>query len=173
MDKYLFIEMLKNVKDPSEFKNIIEASNLAVSDIMTEVSLCLTKKFLSDNKYTTTQALYNLLHPQKKYILYVYILDSNGEIQMIGTKEEILNYITNDTYSRICQSRDSTPEFQNVKKETVYSHYESKFTENHHNGEPIEYYDSVLTNAVFSYDYYQVFDMDYVNELSNKNKAQQ
>lgn len=186
MDKYTYIKILHSINDEDEFNNVIKGTKLTPSDLKSEISSILTDRYLSENKGTISHALFNLLNPKKKYMLTNKVSDDDSQIELIGTKEEVIDYMVNSTYSRIEDMRADTPEFQFITKEDTLKYYDTNFRNvklvkgtsnvigtyhywNYGNEYNIDFYDMYLLGEI-NVDYYLIYDMDDIETLSKSNK---
>lgn len=193
MDKHIFIKVLHTINEEDDFNNMIDATGITTVELKSEISYILTDRYLNEHresnpekKHPVASALFNLLNPKKKYMLTVKVSDDETYVELIGTKDEIIEHLVNDSYDRISDMRIDTPEFQSITKEDVHFYYDSHFRvvkmsigTNHLNKsfyfwnyQPdcrINFYDMYLLNQLDE-DYYFIYDMDDVKMISKSNK---
>lgn len=190
MDRYIYIKILESIDDEKDFDNLIKAANITPSELKSELSNILVNRYMYEHKksnpvekHTVSNALFNLLNPKKRYMLTTQIMYEDIYIDMIGTKEEIIDFLVKESYERIEDMRDETPEYKSVTKEHVQKYYESNFRVVQlkkgytisnipyiywcgYNAAKIDFYDMYLLGEE-NKDYYFIYE---INDIETKSK---
>lgn len=184
MDKFISLKLLETMNDKETFNNTIKGLNIPITDIKLSLMNELLNKYMKECKSigigTYTDALFNIYNPIPIYQLYIST-EYNHEPVLIGTKEEIISYLSNNSYSDIDVDRDSHKEYKDIKLENSNLYYnnnwrvcsiitfsDGKIWNAHY--EPITEYSSLLLDR-FDVSY-SIYNTDDVNKMSKYQKGE-
>lgn len=179
MDEFIQLKILSCIDDKKEFKKFIESINMSESTKKQKLANLLLDKYLKDTDSSIDDALFSLLNQEKKYMIEHQLEGYPLSAQMIGTKEEVIQFMTSHTYNTIDYLRLDVEQYNNVTKEEVYNYYTNNFIVSKLILDTDKSYvwDLLLINGYGNIlvgddaDEYIIYDMDDINTITKHNKT--